>query len=100
MQAASQIPRPAFVLGWLGVLPFAAFALSAATGGVLPPGTAMSGLVLYGAIILSFMGGAQWGLAMVTSRSDPNAMRARLAISVLPALGPPSAFGFCRPPRR
>lgn len=91
MQAASQIPRPAFVLGWLGVIPFAAFALLAAMAGVLPRGTAMSGLVLYGAIILSFMGGAQWGLAMVTARSDPSALRVRLAISVLPAL---AAFGL------
>ena len=48
----------------------------------------MSGLVLYGAIILSFMGGAQWGLSMVTGGST---MRTRLAISVLPAL---AAFGL------
>jgi hypothetical protein len=88
MQDVSHIPRPAFVLGWLGVIPFAAFALLAVTGGVLPHGSAMSGLVLYGAIILSFMGGAQWGLSMVTSGST---MRTRLAISVLPAL---AAFGL------
>jgi hypothetical protein len=79
------------VLGWLGVIPFAAFALSLATGDVLPRGAAMSGLVLYGAIILSFMGGAQWGLAMVTTRDIPGDMEARLAISVLPAL---AAFGL------
>jgi uncharacterized protein DUF3429 len=88
MQDVSHIPRPAFVLGWLGVIPFAAFALLAVTGGVLPHGSAMSGLVLYGAIILSFMGGAQWGLSMVTGGST---MRTRLAISVLPAL---AAFGL------
>jgi hypothetical protein len=46
----------------------------------LSRGAAISGLVLYGAIIISFMGDAQWGLAMV-----------RLAISVLPPL---SAFGL------
>ena len=88
MQDVSHIPRPAFVLGWLGVIPFAAFALLAVTGGVLPHGSAMSGLVLYGAIILSFMGGAQWGLSMVTGGST---LRTRLAISVLPAL---AAFGL------
>ena len=54
----------------------------------MPHGAAMSGLVLYGAIILSFMGGAQWGLLMVTGGST---MRTRLAISVLPAL---AAFGL------
>ncbi|MGB9164226.1 MAG: DUF3429 domain-containing protein, partial [Rhodomicrobium sp.] len=88
MQDVSHIPRPAFVLGWLGVIPFAAFALLAVTGGVLPHGSAMSGLVLYGAIILSFMGGAQWGLSMVTGGST---LRTRLAISGLPAL---DAFGL------
>ena len=90
MQADSQIPRPAFVIGWLGVLPFAAFSLLAATGGVLPRDAAMSRLVLYGAIILSFMGGAQWGLTMVTTHV-PGAMATRLAISVLPPL---AAFGL------
>ena len=88
MQDVSHIPRPAFLLGWLGVIPFAAFALLAATGSVLPNGAAMNGLVLYGAIILSFMGGAQWGLSMVMGGST---MRTRLAISVLPAL---AAFGL------
>ncbi len=88
MQDVSHIPRPAFVLGWLGVIPFAAFALLVVTGGVLPRGSATSGLVLYGTIILSFMGGAQWGLSMVTGGG---AMRTRLAISVLPAL---AAFGL------
>ena len=88
MQDVSHIPLPAFVLGWLGVIPFAAFALLAATESVMPHGAAMSGLVLYGAIILSFMGGAQWGLSMVTGGST---LRTRLAISVLPAL---AAFGL------
>ena len=78
MQDVSHIPRPAFVLGWLGVIPFAAFALLAVTGGVLPHGSAMSGLVPYGAIILSFMGGAQWGLSMVTGGGT---LRTRLAIT-------------------
>ncbi len=79
------------MLGWLGVLPFAAFTLLVAIGGILPRGDAMSGLVLYGAIILSFMGGAQWGLAMVGTPGGYSAMGARLAISVLPAL---AAFGL------
>lgn len=91
MQAASNIPRPALVLGWLGVLPFAAFALLSASGGVLRPGAAASALVLYGVVILSFMGGAQWGLAMAMTRGGATAMGPRLAISVLPAL---AAFGL------
>ncbi len=91
MQAVSEIPRSALVLGWLGVLPFAACALLSITGGVLPPGAAARALVLYGAIILSFMGGAQWGLAMAAERNRPGALAPRLIISVLPAL---AAFGL------
>ena len=90
MQAAPQIPRPALILGWLGLLPFATFALLAVTGGVLRPG-AVSALVLCGIVILSFMGGAQWGLAMAMPRGGPSALGQRLAISVLPAL---AAFGL------
>jgi len=91
MPSTSRIPRSALVLGWLGVLPFAALALLAVTGGVLPNGSAMSGLVQYGLIILSFMGGAQWGLAMRAASSDDSFEGWRLTISVLPAL---AAFGL------
>lgn len=91
MPSTSHIPRSAHVLGWLGVLPFAALALLVLTGGVLPNGSAMSGLVQYGLIILSFMGGAQWGLAMRMARSDDGVEGWRLVISVLPAL---AAFGL------
>jgi Protein of unknown function (DUF3429) len=68
------------------VLPFAALALSATLDGVLPRAAAADALVLYGAIILSFMGGAQWGLAMVLTDEMPRATSIRFAISVLPAL--------------
>ena len=89
MHAASQIPRPALVLGWLGVLPFAMFTLLAITGSIVPQALATHALVLYGVVILSFMAGAQWGLAMVSAQAA--AIGPRLAISVLPAL---AAFGL------
>ena len=91
MNHASRIPRPALILGWLGVLPFAALTLLAAYGSDLPGGAPLGLLVLYGAIILSFMGGAQWGLAMVTAAEDAGALARRLAISVMPAL---AGFGL------
>lgn len=91
MHAASQIPRPALVLGWLGVLPFAAFTLLAITGAVMSPSAAIKALVLYGVVITSFMAGAQWGLAMVSARGGAAAIGPRLAISVLPTL---AAFGL------
>eukprot|EP01037_Dinobryon_pediforme_P036570 gene36569-43578_t len=67
MRPSPAIPRSALVLGWLGVIPFAVCAALASTGGVVPPGAALHALVLYGVVILSFMGGAHWGLAMAAA---------------------------------
>ncbi len=91
MNHARRIPRPALILGWLGVLPFSALSLLSVSGSDLPGGTPLGLLVLYGAIILSFMGGAQWGLAMIAVADDTSALARRLAISVLPAL---AGFGL------
>jgi len=91
MMADTQIPRPALVLGWLGVLPFAAFTTLAITGTVLSRIGAIDALVLYGVVIASFMAGAQWGLAIVATRGAAAAIGPRLALSVLPAL---AAFGL------
>lgn len=93
----TSIPRPALVLGWLGVLPFAAFSLAAATGAIPLPVNSANALVLYGAVILSFMGGAQWGLAMAHPRAPQPELWSRLSISVLPAL---AGFGLWFAPGR
>ena len=91
------IPKSALVLGWLGVLPFALFSLVAVATRSQVAGHAATALVLYGMIILSFMGGAQWGLAMRAPDEAPAALARRLGISVLPALG---AFALgALPPR-
>lgn len=77
---AKPIPRAALALGWSGVIPFAALGLAAILGLALPV-PALPALAAYGTAILSFMGGAQWGLAM---RSAAGARG--YAVSVLPAL--------------
>ncbi len=65
----SAIPRPALLLGWAGVIPFAALS-AALLAGLEPIGDiALRGLPAYAAVILGFMGGVQWGLEM--SRADP-----------------------------
>lgn len=89
----AKIPASAFWLGWAGVLPFAALSAltlvnSAAVAGV-GQGAVLQALITYGMIILSFMGGVQWGLEM--TRGDgrsPDALG--FAASVIPAL---VAFG-------
>ena len=79
----TDIPRPALILGVSGLIPF--FGLSAAIAFRLQPpyGSASLWLAAYGAVILSFMGGAQWGLA--TAKGQPGSWRA-FGVSVVPAL--------------
>ena len=68
------------------MLPFAACALQIATGQPLAArmtGPALYALLIYGAVVLSFLGGIQWGLAVASAdRSD--AWR-RFGFSILPA---------------
>jgi Protein of unknown function (DUF3429) len=91
------IPRIALLLGWLGVVPFVALGLATVIADQQAAASASSALVLYAAVILSFMGGAQWGLAMVTGVNEPPVLARRLAISVLPAL---AAFALAILPAR
>jgi hypothetical protein len=60
------LQRPAFILGWLGLLP--AFAAVGATmlGGQPLRELAFRAGALYAGLILSFLGGAWWGLASRT----------------------------------
>lgn len=85
------VPRPALLLGWAGVIPFAA--LSAALLAGLEPihEIAVRGLPGYAAVILGFMGGVQWGLEMSRPEGQahagqPESWRGGYAVSVLPAL--------------
>lgn len=76
-----QAPRPAMVLGGAGVLPFVGLTAALAFG-LGDPEQVSNALRLYGAIILSFMGGIHWGVA--TWRNEIRATP--YAVSVLPAL--------------
>lgn len=81
------MPRPAVVLGVAGMLPFIALAIQVATGQPFGSGMtlqARAALALYGTVILSFLGGIQWGLAVASAdRSDE---WRRFGFSVLPSL--------------
>jgi hypothetical protein len=76
------LQRPAFVLGWLGLLP--AFAAVGATlvGGQPLREFAFRAGALYAGLILSFLGGAWWGLA---SRARERAWLL-YSIAVVPSL--------------
>lgn len=81
------IPKAALVLSVAGYVPFAG--LSA--GAILLPSPyqnqASLGLLIYGAIILSFLGGVHWGLEMARQSAHADAgSPTRFGISVVPSL--------------
>jgi len=81
----SAIPRAAFVLTALGVVPFlfgALIALGLLTGPMLGYTTGAAMQLAYGKIILSFMGGCLWGFG---AKSAPTEISGYV-LSVLPAL--------------
>lgn len=81
-QAAGGPSSLAWALGLAGLLPFLA---GAALQWFTPPGWRMlagSALLTYGAVIVSFLGGIHWGLAMRGAVPQP----ARLLWGVVPSL--------------
>ena len=59
------IPFLPLALGLAGLTPFIALALTIALGGSRAAGfDPVSALLAYGAVVLSFLGGAHWGLAL------------------------------------
>ena len=76
------VPPPAFILGVVGAVPFLVLAIAAINLDMELSEAAKRLLFYYGAIILSFLGGIHWGLAIIRA---PYAW-SRYIISVLPAL--------------
>ena len=87
MDRDDNVPPSAAWLGGLGALPFIGLAGAAPYLDSAPRMFAVHALAAYGAIILSFLGGVHWGLA-IGSRSevDDPALRTRLIVSVIPSL--------------
>ena len=80
--APDQIPRAAAALGYGGVAPFAALALAFAFGPDAAAERLLDGFLIYGAVILSFLGGIRWGAASGVTREQARG----LVLSVLPSL--------------
>jgi hypothetical protein len=83
----ARVPPSAAWLGALGFIPFAALAatLPFAAGDLKSDLT--YALLAYGAIILSFLGGVHWGLAIgSTAPAAAAALKGRLLLSVIPSL--------------
>lgn len=63
-RSAHRIPDPARILGFAGLVPFWA-AMVVAWGVPAWSGAALAAQLLYGALILSFLGGVHWGDALM-----------------------------------
>jgi hypothetical protein len=85
MPVTDAIPRPALILGWAGVIPFALLTTATALDIPLWTWDPAWALRAYGACILSFLGGAQWGLLLPRSESGYSPF-SRYSVSVLPSL--------------
>lgn len=79
------MPVPAKWLGATGAIPFVATAVFAAFGPENWSGWAAQALAYYGAVILSFLGGIHWGLA-IANNGPERISPARLCWSVVPSL--------------
>jgi hypothetical protein len=77
-------PESARLLGYAGLLPFAALALCALFAPEALAGWARASLAHYGATILAFMGGCRWGFAAAGLGEGPTLRP--LALSVAPSL--------------
>ncbi len=75
-------------LGGLGALPFVALAGGSLWLDGVPQAYVLFGLTAYGAVILSFLGGIQWGLAIADygAAEGDGASYRRLTVSVVPSL--------------
>ena len=92
------IPKPARILGFAGLIPFAA----GAVGVWAAPEYAyaiFNAQTIYAAIILSFLGGVQWGFAAAGLGPGAGPSWERLGWSVLPALFGWAAFFIDEGPR-
>ena len=93
---SGKIPGPALWLGLAGLIPFVAGAASLWVNiSLLPPAAGLKLAIIYGAIILSFMGGIRWGTAIGPYDSGRQTMEfsasvlgslAGLAAAFLPAI--------------
>jgi len=95
MDTDNNVPPSAAWLGGLGALPFIGLAGAAPFLDSAPRMFAVHALAAYGAVILSFLGGVHWGLAIVSgSNGDHPEFRTRLILSVAPSLAAWAALLF------
>ncbi|WP_298985034.1 DUF3429 domain-containing protein [uncultured Roseibium sp.] len=81
----ANVPVAARWLGGTGAIPFAGLAFLCVFAPENWSNWAAQAMAFYGAVILSFLGGIQWGLAISDASSTDNQVT-RLSLSVVPSL--------------
>jgi hypothetical protein len=90
MAMSVSYPKVPLLLGGAGLIPFVGLSASLAFG-VTPPGfidsdTVRVALAGYGVVILSFLGGVRWGVALKEDENGDGKANRDFIISVIPAL--------------
>ncbi|MDY7115462.1 DUF3429 domain-containing protein [Halomonas sp. SSL-5] len=86
IDADGRLSRLPLLLGLAGLLPFLFTAAAAWLAPVAWQVVAIKAFLAYAAVILSFLGGIQWGVAMSLESAGSGAFRARLLLSMAPSL--------------
>ena len=84
----ARVPAAAAWLGTFGAVPFIALAVASLLVGDVQRDKAVLALATYGAVILSFLGGIHWGLAIAGfgPKTSDAAFSRRLILSIVPSL--------------
>lgn len=85
-ERANSPPRIVVGLGVFGVAPFAALTAMAWIADKDTASVAIFAVAAYGAVILSFVGGAHWGFASLRMGYQPDVSSRLLLLSVVPSL--------------
>ncbi|WP_404296176.1 DUF3429 domain-containing protein [Halomonas sp.] len=83
---AACFPRLPWGLGLAGLIPFLALSSASWLAPMAWQVIAVPAFLYYSAVILSFLGGVQWGVAMSLESDDSGGFRSRLALSMVPSL--------------
>jgi hypothetical protein len=88
LEHSASVPAAAAWLGGLGLVPFVALSIASVLFTGELRARSLFGLLAYGAVILSFLGGIHWGLAIApaAARGDHSIDARHLGVSVVPSL--------------
>lgn len=85
-ETSSPMRRLPVCLGVAGLTPFVITTVAVFAAPVLWQAVAIKAFLFYSAVILSFLGGIHWGVAMSLDRDMSPAFNVRLAVSIAPSL--------------